>query len=206
MNYASIENDNINENFTPVFKKTVNSENVDVNKKWSFNGIKHMFYQSLHWVEEPEETNKKFQQEMPKFQQEMPKFQQEMPKFQQEMQKSLQEIQKPNQETQNVKQEGCRWTDNNKHYLLHQGRIWSHDASQWIHNGAHHMILEGNHWFTNDGNVWTPYTNPHWLGGQNEKNLVDYHPMEYPKATGFEKLPFQGRAITGRWEATGDYK
>ena len=154
-----------------------------------------MFYQSLHWIEEPEETSQKLLQS-----------EKEMERSMQEILKPLQENIKSQQENQNVKQEGCRWINNNKHYLLHQGRVWSHDASQWIHNGAHHMILEGNHWFTNDGNVWTPYTNPNWLGGQNEKNLVDYHPMEYPKATGFEKLPFQGRAITGRWEATGDFK
>ena len=195
MNYALIENDNVIENFTPVFKKSINSENKNINKRWSFNGIKHMFYQSLHWIEEPEETSQKLLQS-----------EKEMERSMQEILKPLQENIKSQQENQNVKQEGCRWINNNKHYLLHQGRVWSHDASQWIHNGAHHMILEGNHWFTNDGNVWTPYTNPNWLGGQNEKNLVDYHPMEYPKATGFEKLPFQGRAITGRWEATGDFK
>lgn len=196
MNYASVENDNINENFTPVFKKSINSENL-LNKKWTFNGIKHMFYQNLHWVEEPNEPVQEIQRPL-----------QEMQRPLQEMQRPTLEMQKPTQETLNVKQEGCRWTDksNNKHYLLHQGKLWSHDASQWILNGAHHMIIEGNHWFTNDGNVWTPYTNPHWLGGQNEKNKVEFHPMEYPKATGFEKLPFEGRAISGRWEATGEYK
>jgi hypothetical protein len=73
-------------------------------------------------------------------------------------------------------------------------------TGQWVAVGSGGLIAK-----STDGNVWTPYTNSHWLGGQNEKNLVDYHPMEYPKATGFEKLPFQGRAITGRWEATGDY-
>ena len=173
--YASVESDDINENFTPVLKKTINSENINNNKKWSHNGVKHMFHQSLHWTHDPKQGCQKCGQ------------------------------QGCQQCGQQAKQEGSRWIENGKHNLIHQGKLWSHDASHWLHNGEHHMLHEGGHWFTNDGNVWTPYTNSHWLGGQNEKNLEDYHPMEYPKATGFEKLPFQGRAITGRWEATGDY-
>jgi hypothetical protein len=192
ISYASVENYDINENFTPVLKKSVNSENVN-NKKWSYNGVKHMFHQSLHWTHDPKKAGQELQQVV-----------------QQAPQQLQQVCQKCGQQScqcgQQAKQEGSRWIENGKHHLIHQGKLWSHDASHWIHNGEHHMLHEGSHWFTNDGNVWTPYTNSHWRGGQNEKNLVDYHPMEYPKATGFEKLPFEGRAITGRWEATGEYK
>jgi len=222
--YATVESDNINEHFAPVFKKSITSEDINKDRKWSYEGIKHMFYQSLHWTHDPKKAGQELQQVAQQGNQHLQYARQESQQVAhqagQQLHQAGQQLHQAGQQLHQAghqvghqaghqlhqaKQEGSRWIENGKHHLIHQGKLWSHDASHWLHNGEHHMIHEGSHWFTNDGNVWTPYTNSNWRGGQNEKNLEDYHPMEYPKATGFEKLPFEGRAITGRWEATGDY-